>query len=71
MLVHDDGKPLNKVDYDPVNAGTDSDVEIAYDETNQLMANGGVHDASFYEDKDYHIYDTYDIEGLTNNFGIM
>nr|GEX11458.1 hypothetical protein [Tanacetum cinerariifolium] len=33
MLVDDDGNPLNKVDYDPINADSDSDVEVAYDET--------------------------------------
>nr|GEV28125.1 hypothetical protein [Tanacetum cinerariifolium] len=32
-LVDDDGKPLNKVDYNPVNSDSESDVEVAYDET--------------------------------------
>ncbi|GKB33152.1 hypothetical protein Tco_0872553 [Tanacetum coccineum] len=63
MLVGDDGKPLTKVD--PVNANSDSDVKVAYDETAQFMAIGGANDASLYEDEDYDIYDTYDIEGLS------
>nr|GEY70785.1 retrovirus-related Pol polyprotein from transposon TNT 1-94 [Tanacetum cinerariifolium] len=33
VLVGDDGKPLNKVDSNPVNSDSDSDVEVAYDET--------------------------------------
>ncbi|GJR19966.1 hypothetical protein Tco_0968493 [Tanacetum coccineum] len=33
MLVDDDGKPLNKVDYDPVNSDSNSGVEVADDET--------------------------------------
>nr|GEZ06559.1 zinc knuckle CX2CX4HX4C [Tanacetum cinerariifolium] len=33
MLVDDDGKPLNNVDYALVNLDSDSDVEVAYDET--------------------------------------
>ncbi|GJT61910.1 hypothetical protein Tco_1005443 [Tanacetum coccineum] len=63
MLVNDDGKPLNKVD--PVNADSNSDVEVAYDETAQFMAIGGANDASLYEDEDNDIYDTYDIKGLS------
>nr|GEW29595.1 hypothetical protein [Tanacetum cinerariifolium] len=64
MLVDGDGKPLNKVDYDPVNANSDSDsdIEVAYNETPQFMAGGGANDASLYEEEDYDIYDTYDIE---------
>ncbi|GKF45344.1 hypothetical protein Tco_0131896 [Tanacetum coccineum] len=46
MLVDDDGKPLNKVDYDPVNLDIESDVEVAYDETVQFVASGGANDAS-------------------------
>ncbi|GKE88927.1 hypothetical protein Tco_1566402 [Tanacetum coccineum] len=65
MLVDDDGKPINKVDYDPVNPDSDSDVEVASDKTAQFMASEGTNDASLYEDEDYDIYDTYDIEGLT------
>ncbi|GKD46636.1 WRKY domain-containing protein, partial [Tanacetum coccineum] len=38
MLVDDDGKPLNKVDYTPVNSDSDSDVEVTYDDTAQFMA---------------------------------
>ncbi|GKC31593.1 reverse transcriptase domain-containing protein, partial [Tanacetum coccineum] len=64
-LVDDHGKLLNKVDSDPVNSDSESDVEVAYDETVQLMASGGANDAILYEDEDYDIYDTYDIEGLT------
>ncbi|GJZ57731.1 hypothetical protein Tco_0613225 [Tanacetum coccineum] len=55
----------NKVDYAPVDSDSDSDVEVAYDETAQFMASGGANDASLYEDEDYENYDTYDIEGLT------
>nr|GEU29060.1 reverse transcriptase domain-containing protein [Tanacetum cinerariifolium] len=62
MLVDDDGKPINKVDSDPVNLNYDSDVEVAYDETAQFMASGGVNDTSLYKDADYDIYETYDIE---------
>ncbi|GKC23352.1 hypothetical protein Tco_1025502 [Tanacetum coccineum] len=65
MLVDDDGKPLNKVDYSPVNSDSDSDVKVAYDETAQFMASGGANDASLYDDENYDIYGTYDIEGLT------
>nr|GEV59827.1 hypothetical protein [Tanacetum cinerariifolium] len=65
MLVDDDGKPINKADSDLVNLNYDSDVEVAYDETAQFMASGGVNDTSLYKDADYDIYDTYDIEGLT------
>nr|GEU35514.1 RNA-directed DNA polymerase, eukaryota, reverse transcriptase zinc-binding domain protein [Tanacetum cinerariifolium] len=53
---------------------SDSDVKVAYDETAQFMASGGVNDASLYEDEDYDNYDTYDIEGLTKQelaFGDM
>ncbi|GKB44940.1 hypothetical protein Tco_0889882 [Tanacetum coccineum] len=46
ILVVDDGKPLNKVDSDPVNLDSDSDVEVAYDETAQVMASGCAFDAS-------------------------
>ncbi|GJS49259.1 retrotransposon protein, putative, ty1-copia subclass [Tanacetum coccineum] len=46
-------------------AKSDSDVEVAYDETAQFMASGGANDLCLYEDEDYDIYDTYDIEGLT------
>ncbi|GKD31709.1 hypothetical protein Tco_1242487 [Tanacetum coccineum] len=38
MLVDDDEKTLNKVDYALVNTDSDSDVEVAYDETTQFMA---------------------------------
>ncbi|GJZ03297.1 hypothetical protein Tco_0536572 [Tanacetum coccineum] len=65
LMFVDDEKPLTKVDYDSVNADSDSDVEVAYDKTTQFMASGGTHDASLYDDKDYDIYDTYDIKGLT------
>nr|GFC38490.1 hypothetical protein [Tanacetum cinerariifolium] len=61
MLVNDDGKPLNKGDYAPVNAETDINVEVAYDETAQYMASGGANDASLYDDEDYDIYNTYNI----------
>ncbi|GKA95906.1 hypothetical protein Tco_0818001 [Tanacetum coccineum] len=61
----DSGVPLNKVDSSPVNSDSESDVEVAYDETAQFMANEGTNDASLYEDEDYNIYNTYDIEGLT------
>nr|GEZ55632.1 zinc knuckle CX2CX4HX4C [Tanacetum cinerariifolium] len=64
MLVDDDGKPLNKVDYAMVNSDSDSDVEVAYDENAQFMASGGTNDASLYDDEDYDIYVTYDIKGL-------
>ncbi|GJX69527.1 hypothetical protein Tco_0305254 [Tanacetum coccineum] len=63
-LVDVDGKPLNKVDYDPVNADCDSDVEVAYDESAQFIASRGANSASLYEGKDYDIYDTYNIEVL-------
>ncbi|GKD33866.1 hypothetical protein Tco_1249375, partial [Tanacetum coccineum] len=63
MLVGDDGKPLTKVD--PFNANSDNDVKVAYDETAQFMAIRGANDASLYEDENYDIYDTYDIEGLS------
>ncbi|GJS29331.1 hypothetical protein Tco_0489951 [Tanacetum coccineum] len=43
---------------------SDSDIEVAYDETAQLMASGGANDASLYEDEDHDIYYTYDIKGL-------
>nr|GEW64961.1 hypothetical protein [Tanacetum cinerariifolium] len=36
MLVDDDGKQLNKVDYAPVNLDSDNGVEAAYDKTDQL-----------------------------------
>ncbi|GJW73642.1 alpha/beta hydrolases superfamily protein [Tanacetum coccineum] len=36
MLVDDDGKPLNKVYYAPVNSDSNSGVEVAYDEMTQL-----------------------------------
>ncbi|GKD29141.1 hypothetical protein Tco_1239919 [Tanacetum coccineum] len=65
MLVDDDGKPLNKVDYDPVNSDSNSGVEVADDETAQFMASGCANDERLYEDKDDDIYNTYDIEGLT------
>ncbi|GKB94764.1 hypothetical protein Tco_0980901, partial [Tanacetum coccineum] len=52
-LVDDHGKLLNKVDSDPVNSDSESDVEVAYDETVQLMASGGANDAILYEDEDY------------------
>ncbi|GJT21217.1 reverse transcriptase domain-containing protein [Tanacetum coccineum] len=56
MLVDDDdGKPLNKVDFDLVNSNSDSDDEVAYDKTAQFMANGGANDASLYEDEYYDI----------------
>ncbi|GKG30255.1 hypothetical protein Tco_0420153, partial [Tanacetum coccineum] len=63
MLVDDDGNPLNKVD--PVNVDSNSDVEVAYDETAQFMASGRANDAILYEDEDNDIYDTYDIKGLS------
>ncbi|GKC24807.1 hypothetical protein Tco_1026957 [Tanacetum coccineum] len=50
--------PYSRKDYD-------SDVKVAYDETAQFMASRCANDASLYEDEDYDIYDTYDIEGLT------
>ncbi|GKC92162.1 hypothetical protein Tco_1157604 [Tanacetum coccineum] len=53
MLVDDDGKPLNKVDYSPVNSDSDSDVKVAYDETAQFIASGCANDASLYEDENY------------------
>ncbi|GJW13154.1 hypothetical protein Tco_0017287 [Tanacetum coccineum] len=65
ILVDDDGKPLNKVDYALVNSDSESDVEVAYDETTQFMASGGANVANLYEDEDYDIYNTYDIEGLS------
>ncbi|GKA86243.1 hypothetical protein Tco_0807954 [Tanacetum coccineum] len=58
MLVDDDGKPLNKVDYTLVNSDSDSDVEVTYDETTQFMASEGANDASLYDGEDYDIYDT-------------
>ncbi|GKF33807.1 hypothetical protein Tco_0107007, partial [Tanacetum coccineum] len=61
MLVDDHRKPLNKLYCDPVDPDSENDVEVVYDE----CARGGANDASLYEDKDYDIYDTYDIEGLT------
>ncbi|GJV69464.1 hypothetical protein Tco_1484973 [Tanacetum coccineum] len=64
MFVDDYGKPLSKVDSDPVDSDSESDVEVAYDETAQFMATGGANDASLYEDEDYDIYDTFDIEGV-------
>nr|GEV70623.1 proteasome subunit beta type-4 [Tanacetum cinerariifolium] len=45
LLVNDDGKLLNKVDYDPVNADNDNDVEMAYDETTQFMTSRCANDA--------------------------
>ncbi|GJW64941.1 hypothetical protein Tco_0116825 [Tanacetum coccineum] len=54
------------VDSDMVSSShDDSEVEVDYDETDQFMANGGANDPRFYDDEDYDIYDTYDIEGLT------
>ncbi|GKA35717.1 hypothetical protein Tco_0722208 [Tanacetum coccineum] len=45
---------------------SDSDeVEDVYDETANFMASGDANDASLLEDEDYHIYDTYDLDGLT------
>ncbi|GJW07503.1 leucine-rich repeat protein [Tanacetum coccineum] len=64
ILVDDDGKPLNKVDYVSANSDSGSDVEVAYDETAQFMASGGANVANLYEDE-YDIYNTYDIEGLS------
>ncbi|GJS75844.1 hypothetical protein Tco_0725725 [Tanacetum coccineum] len=61
MLVDDDGKPLNKADSDLVDSDSESDVEVAYDDTAQFMASGGANDASLYEDEDYDIYDTYEL----------
>ncbi|GJS64804.1 hypothetical protein Tco_0679368 [Tanacetum coccineum] len=63
MLVDDDGKPIHKVD--PVNSDSDNEFEVAYDKTAQFMASGGANDANLYEEEDYDIYDTYDIEGLS------
>ncbi|GKE55550.1 hypothetical protein Tco_1494735 [Tanacetum coccineum] len=42
LMFVDDEKPLTKVDYDLVNADSDSDVEVAYDKTTQFMASGVV-----------------------------
>ncbi|GKB40923.1 hypothetical protein Tco_0885865 [Tanacetum coccineum] len=64
-FVDDDGKPLNKVNYKLVNSDSESDVEVAYDETAQFMASECANDARLYEDEVYDIYDTYDIESLT------
>ncbi|GJU60139.1 hypothetical protein Tco_1237905 [Tanacetum coccineum] len=65
ILVDDDEKSLNKVDYALVNSDSDSDVEVAYDKTAQFMASAGENDANLYEDEDYDIYGTYHINGLT------
>ncbi|GJR97626.1 reverse transcriptase domain-containing protein [Tanacetum coccineum] len=65
ILVDDDGKPLNKVDSDPIDSDSESKVEVADDEIAQFMASGGENDARLYEDEDYDIYDTYDLKGLT------
>nr|GEV84765.1 DNA helicase [Tanacetum cinerariifolium] len=65
MLVDDDGKLINKVDYASVNSDSASDVEVTYDETTKFIASGGANDASLYKDEDYDIYDTYNVEGLT------
>nr|GEW92900.1 hypothetical protein [Tanacetum cinerariifolium] len=65
MLVDDDGKQLNKVDYAPVNSNSNSDVEVVYSQTAHFMTGRCANDASLYEEKDYDIYDTYDIHGLT------
>ncbi|GKB06880.1 ribonuclease H-like domain-containing protein [Tanacetum coccineum] len=72
MLVDDDKKQLNKLDYALVNSDSNSNVEVAYDETAQLMASGGANDASLYEDEDYDIYDNYDIKekGFLNGRGV-
>nr|GEY03629.1 cytochrome P450 [Tanacetum cinerariifolium] len=53
MLVEDNGKLIDKVDFVPVNSDNDSDVEVAYDETAQFMASRSANDASLYEDKNY------------------
>ncbi|GKC03010.1 hypothetical protein Tco_0994620 [Tanacetum coccineum] len=63
--AHWSSPPLNKVDSGPVNSDSESDVKVAYDETAQFMASEGANDACLYEDEDYDIYNTYDIEGLT------
>nr|GEX80732.1 U5 small nuclear ribonucleoprotein helicase [Tanacetum cinerariifolium] len=65
MLVDDDGKQLNKVDYAPVNSNSNSDVEVAFSETAHFMTGRDANNASLYEDEDNDIYDTYDIHGLT------
>ncbi|GKB46540.1 hypothetical protein Tco_0897293 [Tanacetum coccineum] len=41
------------------------EVDHVYDETKNFMASGGVNDTSLLEDKEYDIYDTYDLDGLT------
>nr|GEU78974.1 putative ribonuclease H-like domain-containing protein [Tanacetum cinerariifolium] len=65
MIVDDDEKPLNKVESDPVDSDSESELELAYDETAQFMTSRGENDASLYEGEDYDIYDTYDFKGLT------
>ncbi|GKB62829.1 hypothetical protein Tco_0919015 [Tanacetum coccineum] len=65
ILVDDDGKPLNKVDSVAIDSDSESEVEVAYNEIAQFMASGCANDARLYEDEDYDIYDTYDLEGLT------
>ncbi|GKB03575.1 reverse transcriptase domain-containing protein [Tanacetum coccineum] len=53
MLVDDAGKPLNKVDSNPVNSDSYSDIEVAYDESAQFMANGAekVHQEKVQQEK--------------------
>nr|GFA60127.1 hypothetical protein [Tanacetum cinerariifolium] len=65
MVMDDIGKLLNKVDSNPVDSYSESEVEAAYDEAAQFRASEGANDTRLYEDKDYDIYATYDIEGLT------
>ncbi|GKF84812.1 hypothetical protein Tco_0249710, partial [Tanacetum coccineum] len=42
------------------------EVEDVYDETTNFMSSGGANDGGLLEDEDYDIYDTYDLDGLTN-----
>ncbi|GJQ95628.1 hypothetical protein Tco_0006767 [Tanacetum coccineum] len=51
MLVDDDGKLLNKVDFDQVNSHSESEVEMVYDEIAQLMANRGANDVENLKDQ--------------------
>ncbi|GJV21350.1 hypothetical protein Tco_1370370 [Tanacetum coccineum] len=59
MLMDGNGKPLNKVDSDPVDLDRKSEVEVAYYETAQFMTSRGVNDSRLYEEEDYDIYDTF------------
>ena len=42
------------------------EVKDLYDETANFMASVGANDVSLLEDEDFDIYDTYDLDGLTN-----